>query len=228
MIEIIPAIMPETIEELESAVGLVRGVAKWVQVDVMDGKFVPEQNWPFPNFLVETAPLIGEDRGLPFWQDMNYEFDLMINTPEKFVEKFIAIGGGRVIIHYESAPKEAIWEAVKKVQNMITEVGIAIDTTTPNEVLDKFFEAELPVDFVQFMGIAKIGYQGQPFDERVIPKIKAFRAKYPDIIISVDGGVNFDSAPLLIEAGVNRLVSGSAIFASGDAHGAIRDMENLG
>lgn len=226
MVEIIPAIMPETIEELESAVSLVRGVAKWVQVDVMDGKFVPEQNWPFPNFLVETAPLIGEDRGLPFWEDVNYEFDLMIGSPEKFAEKFVAIGGGRIIIHYESAPPKAIWDTVKKVQNMITEVGIAIDTTTPNEVLDEFFEAELPVDFVQFMGIAKIGYQGQPFDNRVIPKIKAFKTKYPDIMISVDGGVNFDSAPTLIEAGANRLVSGSAIFTSGDAHEAIRKMEN--
>ncbi|MFA5841836.1 MAG: hypothetical protein WC835_02645 [Candidatus Paceibacterota bacterium] len=227
MTEIIPAIMPNTIEELESAVALVRGAAKWVQVDVMDGKFVPERNWPFPNFETETKPLLGEDKGLPFWQDMNYEFDLMIKTPEKFVEKFIGIGGGRIIIHYESAENDKIWEAVRKVQGMITEVGLAIDTTTPNDVLDEFIKDERPIDFVQFMGIAKIGYQGQPFDERVIGKIAALRAKYSDIIISVDGAVNFESAPALIEAGANRLAAGSAVFGSGDAREAIYELEDL-
>jgi ribulose-phosphate 3-epimerase len=227
MAEIIPAIMPETIEELESAVALVRGTAKWVQVDVMDGKFVPERSWPFPNFETETAALLGEDKGLPFWQDVNYEFDLMIREPEKFAEKFVSIGGGRVIIHYESADKDKIWEAVRKVQGMITEVGLAIDTATPNEVLDEFLADERPVDFVQFMGIAKIGYQGQPFDERVLGKIEALRAKYSDIIISVDGSVNFETAPLLVKAGANRLAAGSVIFKSGDAREAIYELEDL-
>ena len=227
MIEIIPAIMPKTTEELDSAVSLVRGAVDYVQVDVMDGKFVPDQSWPFPNFEIEIAPFLNEDKGLPFWSDINYEFDLMIQTPEKFVEKFIGIGGGRIIIHYESADKEKIWEAVRKTQDMNTEVGLAIDTTTQNEVLDEFLTDENPIDFVQFMGIAKIGYQGEPFDERVIPKIKALRVKYPDIMISVDGGVGFKSAPLLREAGANRLVSGSAIFGSGDSREAIRELGTL-
>jgi ribulose-phosphate 3-epimerase len=227
MTEIIPAIMPETIEELESAVALVRGTAKWVQVDVMDGKFVPERSWPFPNFETETTPFLHEEKGLPFWEDVSYEFDLMIREPEKFVEKFVGIGGARIIIHYESAEKEKVWEAARKVQAMVTEVGIAIDSTTPNEVLSEFLADERPVDFVQFMGIAKIGYQGQPFDERVIGKIKALRAKYSDIIISVDGSVNFETAPLLIKAGANRLAAGSAVFGSGDARESIRELENI-
>jgi ribulose-phosphate 3-epimerase len=143
------------------------------------------------------------------------------------VEKFVGIGGARIIIHYESAEKEKVWEAARKVQAMVTEVGIAIDSTTPNEVLSEFLADERPVDFVQFMGIAKIGYQGQPFDERVIGKIKALRAKYSDIIISVDGSVNFETAPLLIKAGANRLAAGSAVFGSGDARESIRELENI-
>lgn len=227
MTEIIPAIMPKTAEDLTNLVSLVHGAVSYVQIDVMDGKYVPEQSWPFPSFESETAPLVHEDDGLPMWQDVNYEFDLMISSPEKFVEKFVRIGGMRIIIHYESAPKEMILEAVKKVQDLVTEVGIAIDTTTPNEVLDEFINTEKPIDFVQFMGIAKIGYQGSPFDERVVPKIKALRAKYPDIMISVDGGVNFDSAPLLVDAGVNRLVSGSTIFESDDVHETVKELESL-
>lgn len=221
MIEIIPALMPKSFRELEELAGRVRGAVSFVQIDVMDGKLVPPTSWPFPNFAEETAPLLKEENGLPFWQDLNYEFDLMIREPEKFAEKFVAIGAARMIIHYESAERDKIWEAGRKVQAMNTEVGIAINTVTPNEVLEEFLTGEDKIDFVQFMGIAQIGYQGQSFDERVIPKIKALRAKYPDIMISVDGGVNFDSAPLLIKAGANRLVSGSAILNSENPREAI-------
>ncbi len=228
MTEIIPAIMPKTIGELDSAVALVRGAVSHVQIDVMDGKMVPPTSWPFPDFDTETAPFIHEDRGLPFWEDVNYEFDLMIRNPEKFVEKFITLGGARIIIHYESGPKEAIWGAVKKAQSMNTEVGLAIDTTTPNNVLEEFLTDEQPIDFVQFMGIARIGYQSEPFDERVIPNIKALRSEYPDIIISVDGAVNFDSAPRLVRVGANRLVSGSAIFGSENPRETIRTLQALG
>lgn len=227
MTQIIPAIMPTSLDDLESKVAMVRGAAEWVQVDVMDGKFVPSCDWPFPNFETEVAPLLHEDMGLPLWEDVNYEFDLMIDEPENFVEKFVRIGGGRIIIHYETAEKDKIWEAVRMVQEMNTEVAIAIDTVTPNEVLDEFITDERPIDFVQLMGIAKIGYQGNPFDERVIPKIEALKAKYPDIIISIDGGVNFETAPLLVDAGADRLVSGSVILKSENPRETIEDLESI-
>ena len=62
---------------------------------------------------------------------------------------------------------------MKKVQAMSTEVGISINTETSNDVLDEFLNNDKPIDFVQFMGIEKIGYQGQEFDGRVIQKIKS-------------------------------------------------------
>lgn len=77
------------------------------------------------------------------------------------------------------------------------------------------------------MGIATIGRQGEPFDERVIEKIKSIRAKYPDMVISIDGGVSFDTAPELIEAGATRLVAGSAIFENPNPHGAIQELKSL-
>lgn len=222
MIEIIPAVMPKSLAEITEKVALVRGLVSCVQIDVMDGIFVPNKSWPFPNFEKEVAPFATEKEGLPFWDEINYEFDLMIKNPEKFVERFIQIGAGRIIIHYESDDREAIWEAVKKARAMNTEIGIAINTITPDDVLDDFFSADMPIDFVQFMGIEKIGYQGQGFDERVIKKIKTLRAKYPDIMISVDGGVSLKTSPRLIKAGANRLVSGSAIFESGHVEEAIK------
>ncbi len=66
------------------------------------------------------------------------------------------------------------------------------------------------------MGIAHIGYQGEPFDERVIDKIREFHNAHPEIMISVDGGVTLDNAPDLVAVGVKRLVSGSAIFENGN------------
>ena len=217
--------MPKTFDEITEKVALVRGLVSYVQIDVMDAKLVPNYSWPFPNFDAETALLLHEDKGLPFWEDVNYEFDLMICEPEKFVEKFIGFGGGRIVIHYESASKEKIWEAVKKVQAMSTEVGISINTETSNDVLDEFLNNDKPIDFVQFMGIEKIGYQGQEFDGRVIQKIKALRAKYSGTIISIDGGVDMETATQLIKAGVNRLVSGHGVFDSGNIADAISKLK---
>lgn len=225
MPEIIPAIMPKTFDEITEKVALVRGLVDYVQIDVMDGIFVPNKSWPFPDFDKEVVPFLSESDGLPFWLDVNYEFDLMIKDPEKFVEKFIQTGAARVIIHYESSGKDGIREAVKKVQAMDTEVGIAINTGTPNDVLDEFLNTEKPIDFVQFMGIEKIGYQGQEFDERAIAKIKALRAKYPAIMISIDGGVDMETATQLIKAGVNRLVSGHGVFDSGNIADAISKLK---
>ena len=83
------------------------------------------------------------------------------------------------------------------------------------------------IDFVQFMGIENIGYQGEPFDERVFEKIRELRERFPDTIISVDGGVSLENADKLIEAGANRLVSGSAIFESGDIAGTVEVFQNM-
>ncbi len=219
--------MPKNLNDLENKVSLVRGAARWVQIDVMDGNFVSAVDWPFPDMRRAASAILSEEEGLPYWNDINYEFDLMIKNPEKYAEDFVRLGGGRIIFHYESADKDKIWEAVRKVQDMNTEVAIAIDTVTPNDALDEFLTDERPVDFVQLMGIAQIGYQGQPFDERVIPKIKALRGKFPDIMISIDGGVNFDSAPLLIDAGANRLVAGSVILKSENPREAIGRLKLL-
>jgi len=77
------------------------------------------------------------------------------------------------------------------------------------------------------MGIAEIGHQGEPFDERVIEKIVDFRERFPGVIISVDGGVDVDTAPELAEAGARRLVSGSGIFEAGDVGQAIEDLRTV-
>ena len=77
------------------------------------------------------------------------------------------------------------------------------------------------------MGIEKIGFQGQNFDERVINQVKSLRTKYPELKISVDGSVNENTAPELIKAGVDRLIIGSALLRSFDIRENINFYENL-
>ena len=77
------------------------------------------------------------------------------------------------------------------------------------------------------MGIDHIGFQHQAFDEKVLSKIKEVKVKYPDLAISIDGGVSLKTAPKLIEAGADRLVIGSAIFNSDNPIDAIQQFKSL-
>jgi ribulose-phosphate 3-epimerase len=162
-----------------------------------------------------------QEETLPFFDELDYEIDLMIAEPEKHIEEWLPLGASRLIFHIESIKNYELFfghdffvEGARQIGGQtVIEVGIAIDPGTPLEKIETYIAK---VDFVQCMGIAKIGYQGEPFDERVLDHINALRIKYPNLPISVDGGVTIESAPLLRAAGANRLVSGSAIFNSGD------------
>jgi ribulose-phosphate 3-epimerase len=138
----------------------------------------------------------------------------MVAEPERVVTDWVRVGVKRIIVHVESSKYIAAalmrGRAAAEERGRAAEFGLAINTTTDNAALDPYLN---DIDFIQCMGIENIGYQGQPFDERVLAKIRALRAEQPSITISVDGGVNFETAPLLIDAGANRLVSGSAIFS---------------
>jgi len=232
MIEIIPAIMPNNYDDLLQKAGRVKGIVPVVQIDVMDGMFVKETSWPYDKDGVEQFRLMVE-RGdkLPFWEDIVYEIDLMIEHPEAVVSDWVALGAHRILVHIESVANPLIVLSVmedilkkEEVQDENYEVsaplefGIAIGALTPLETLTPYIH---DVDVVQLMGIKKIGYQGEPFDEDVIERIKSLRAEHPHLIISVDGGVHFESAPKLINAGATRLVSGSTIFESSDIRNAI-------
>ncbi|MFA5652286.1 MAG: hypothetical protein WC933_02890 [Candidatus Paceibacterota bacterium] len=237
MIEVLPAIIPESYEDLSCKMSQVKGIVKLVQVDVCDGKFVPSKSWPYVNDDENYFEKITtEEEGFPFWESMDFEADMMVKNPEEVAEKWIEAGAKALVLHIESSPK--LIELVKDLRKtygyagdsvVSVEIGMAIGIDTPNEELDKFLEknpeGKALIDFVQFMGIKKIGYQGQPFDEEVIKKIKALRKKYPSVVISVDGGVNFDTYKDLVKAGANKLISGSALYESKDIKEAWEEMK---
>jgi hypothetical protein len=133
---------------------------------------------PDPDF----DEIIKEEAAFPYWEELDFEADLMVANPIDVAQDWITAGAKRLIIHIESfkTPADAVmaFQQLKKQlpikdSFLYTEIGVALNPSTPNEAIEPLMEY---VDFVQFMGIEKIGYQGQPFDERVIEKISSLRA----------------------------------------------------
>lgn len=216
--EIIPAIMPKNYKDLEDHVERVlNDRVGIVQLDIMDGGFVPERTWPFRqgfddegNFSDAVWNDVQEgDRGLPHWNILDYELDLMVRHPEKMLEAWLALGPARIIFHLESlADPVRVLQEMQGLRDTV-EVGLSLDNDTP--VGDLYPHLEV-IDCVQFMGIAQIGYQGQAFDERVIDRIRELQSHDPSVCIQVDGSVNNETIEELEKIGVERFVVGSAFF----------------
>lgn len=236
-IEIIPAIMPHSFGDLREGVERVVGLVDIVQIDVMDGVFVSKKNWPYNDLNDPLRDFVNGSEELPFSREIRYEIDLMVSDPDREAIRWMCAGASRIVFHVESVSPDEVSALIEHVRNNGTwdvegsdaryvsnvELGVALNIETDNKSIEGIVTK---ADFIQCMGIARIGYQGEPFDDRVISKIARLRELYPDVTISVDGGVNFDSAPKLVAAGANRLVSGSAVWESPNIEGAISRLKN--
>lgn len=213
--EIIPACMPKRFEDITETAESVVHFVDTIQLDIMDSKYVPEKTWPF--FHKEDFDLIGlvnEEKGFPFWENLNYELDLMVERPELSLDKWLHVGASRIIFHYKSVGD---WSLIRDIDYSIRnfiKLGVAVTIYDDLNDIYTLIDEEI-VDFVQVMGISQIGYMGEPFNEKCLLFIRELRNKYPELIISIDGGVSEYTIPLLCKAGVNRLVSGSSIFSHG-------------
>lgn len=228
MAEIIPAILPQDFYEIKDRVNSVFRVTPNIQIDICDGVYVANKTWPFIISDDKYFDDLMEERiGMPQWQDTNYELDLMVNNPEKRFEEFVKLGPSRVILHLKSFKNQENAEKFFKnldpfYKNNI-EIGLAISPTEDLENVKPIIE---DIHFIQVMGIENIGFQGEPFSKDVFEKIKEIKKLYPEIKVSVDGGVNLKNKDALIEAGADRLVSGSAIWQSPDPLATIEQFKN--
>jgi ribulose-phosphate 3-epimerase len=209
--EIIPAILPKNFAELEEKISVIRGLSEMVQIDICDGKFVPTCTWPYWKKDENFEAILREERGMPGWEDIDYEFDLMIAGPtEDDARQWLSAGAKRVVLHYESSPDLM---PVIAVLNGLVEIGIALDQKTPIDS-PKLAEYSSKIQFIQLMGIHKPGFQGQQFMPETIERVRAIKATFLDLLVTVDGGVSLENALELKEAGADRLVVGSALFTS--------------
>ncbi|MFA6355122.1 MAG: hypothetical protein WCW65_01725 [Candidatus Paceibacterota bacterium] len=228
MTEVIPAILAKDINDLRQKIANVVNLVHIAQIDICDGKFVESKSWPMDRDDAESVALIlDEEEGLPYWENLDFEFDLMVKDAIKQFDFFVRLGAKRIIFHLEAESELELKDFINAIDPYTREnleIGIAINTTTSILRLDPFINS---IDFVQCMGISHIGFQGENFDERVLLQIKDLRSKYSDLIISVDGSVNEETAPLLVEAGANRLIAGSVLMKSFDVKETIKELENL-
>lgn len=227
--EVIPAIMPKSYEDMRQKMAKVLESAKIVQIDLMDGVFVPERTFPFLGGD-ETIlnQIMDQEEGLPYWDMLEVELDLMVQNAHKNFDLYVSLGPKRIIFHIEAeGDKSEFIEFLEGIDPYLKEnieFGVAISNDTPIEEIFPFIPH---VSFVQCMGIENIGYQGEEFDERVLDRIKILKEKYPDLMISVDGSVNIDTINALKDAGAQRFVAGSAIFDSFSPNEEVNRLEEI-
>jgi len=222
MIEIIPAILPKDFNEIERKLVLLKSAFSIlkenkkpiIQIDICDGVFVPTKTWPY----TEGGLLEGL---LRFSDSFDFEVDLMVAEPKKIISDWQNIGVKRIILHIESLEGQYPSDLFSKVDVSSIQFGFAINLKTSTKDIETYIQV---ADFFQFMGINKVGYQGEKFNQGVLKKITTFHKDNKKMIISVDGGVSLKNYKDLVRVGVNRLVVGSALFGDDNDAETIADL----
>jgi len=207
MVEIIPSILVKTKEEFLNKILAVENLTERVHLDIADGIFVP--NMTISGFeeveSIETS--------------LKIEAHLMVSKPENHVIRWLETQVDSLIFHIEATQKAT--EIIEKAKEADRRIGVALNPETPISALAAFIDQ---IDFVHFMTVEP-GFYGGQFVESVLDKMSDFHYFYPDKPISVDGGVNLETAPKLIQAGANTLIVGSYIWNSKDVAQAIEEIK---
>ena len=195
-IEVVPSILSADVGRLADQVAEAeRAGADRIQVDIMDGHFVP--NLTFGPQVVEA---VRSATGLPI------EAHLMVERPELFIEAFVKAGATLIEVQVESTT--SLYRTVQTIRELGARPGVAINPGTPVEELREI----LPyVDLVNVMTVEP-GFGGQKFIPHSPEKIRRVRALAPDFEIEVDGGIDARTPPLVVAAGATVLVAGNSVY----------------
>jgi ribulose-phosphate 3-epimerase len=194
MREIIPAILANNSADLRHKFELLRGLTEWVQVDIMDGAFVPNTS-------------VAIEEVAPYAQNFSIEAHLMVTDPLSLLDRCKVAGVKRVIFHLESTgAHEKVLECM---ESLGLEKGVALNPETPLEAVKPLLAS---VDMILLLGVHP-GFQGQEFLPETLEKVRGLHGLDSRVIIGVDGGVSERNAQEIIESGASRLIVGSALFA---------------
>jgi len=177
--------------------------AQWIHLDVMDGLFVPNISFG-PKFIEDIRPL----------SSLVFDTHLMVDRPERFIVEFAKAGSDIITVHAEASVH--LHRTLGAIHDEGKQAGVSLVPSTPVSSIEMVLDE---VELVLVMSVDP-GFGGQKFIANSLDKIRqldALRKKHKlDFRISVDGGVNANNADLLVEAGVDVLVMGSAFFNAGD------------
>lgn len=225
--KIIPGILETSFAEIDTCVQSVSEYVDTIQVDICDGQFVPSKTWPYSGMITgrieqdyQVQQLLQENDGLPEWEKVDYQFDLMIKDPWHTIDTWGRIGASAVILHLAAFPSTTTYlDTCEQARGFLMDVGLAV---TYDQYIERKSQIEEilnveAVRFLQCMTIKNIGVQGQSFDERWLTVLPAIKTQYPNMLIQADGGVHEHSITQLQRVGVDQVVVGSGIFKEGNA-----------
>jgi ribulose-phosphate 3-epimerase len=205
LIAVIPAILTNDAEAFSKMVREAISYSKYVQVDIMDGQFVPSKSI--------TQEQI---RGLP--AGLKWEVHLMVLHPETQLDGYHKAGAVKVIFHFEATPDPL--RVITAARKLGMEVGLAVNPETPVASILPLTEK---VDSVLFLAVHP-GFYGAKFIPEVLDKIRELRRAMPHLIIGIDGGVKENNIKQIANTGVNEIFVGSAILMQPDPGAAYRKL----
>jgi ribulose-phosphate 3-epimerase len=205
LIKIAPSILSADFTRLGEQVLAVEAAGlDRVQIDVMDGRFVP--NITFGALAVKALRPLTR---------LVLEVHLMVEPPEDFIERFAGAGADTIIIHQEATAH--LHRAIEQIHSQGKKAGVAVNPATSATAI---LEVLADVQLVLVMTVNP-GFGGQEFIPETLPKIRQVREAIErhglQCEVEVDGGINEETVPLVVEAGADVLVAGSAVFGAEDS-----------
>ena len=210
-----PSLLAADFLHLDSDIEMInRSEAEWLHLDVMDGVFVPNISFGFP-VLEAVAKKCTKALDVHF----------MIVHPEQYIKQTAKLGAMMMNVHYEACTH--MNRTIQEIHDAGMKAGVTLNPSTPVCVLEDIIK---DVDMVLLMSVNP-GFGGQTFIENTIDKVKRLRQlieeKGSKALIEVDGGVQSETAPRLVAAGVDVLVSGSYVFKSATPEAVIHSLREL-
>jgi len=196
--KIVPAVLANNIDEFELRIQQAEGFAEYIQIDLMDGVFVPTQS--FPSEKISSLKT-----------SLSFEVHLMVKHPLAYFSRIDTPHLKKVIFHVESDVKHK--ELIQNIHERGLKAGLAIN---PETDIETFKDLVDDIDTLMFLTVNPCCY-GNPFKPDVLKKISKARQIFKEKVIGADGGVSLDNLKSFFNIGVDYVCVGSRIFLSGNA-----------